>query len=389
MKIRRWLFPLIALPLLLLAEFAEAAPLRRCGGLYDINDLFWRTRHPSVAQVLARLPPGKRHTSGNMVSLNYDVGPDGQPRLKDEFRKQWRHIFGTGTTSGYGRRIRGNWNPGAESSWGNSTVINKKNLSECVVDGSVSAICLGIPGGPTPPMSLGHHTGWMIFDKDSQDPNSLASLGVGERACLSYRAMYSSNFDFDLGFETKIPGLASAPDGAYPPNDHLCEGNRRTVNKGNAFSTRVVVGGRNGSIASASAKLLGHFKDDMLDVTCTRSRIMTEMHAQDPVTNGLRRGVWYRIEHELVLNDRFDPSPGQRSGALMRIWVFDERTGERVTNFGMANTFTFEGVNYPLMPRNDPSGRIEGMFVSMQQTSPVLADRDFAIAVRDFEIFLK
>jgi hypothetical protein len=384
----------ILMVLLLLLPWAStassAAPLLRCSGQYGIGDLFWRTRSPSVAQVLARLPAGKRYNSGNMLSLDYDLGPNGQPRLKDEFKKQWSYIFGTDTSSGYGRKIRGKWAEGAESSWGNSTIINKKNLSECIVDGRETAICLGIPSsGSIGPANLGHHAGWMLFDKVSRDPNSLVSLGVGERACLSYRVMFSSNFDFDKGFESKLPGLASAAEGSYPPNDHLCEGARRTVNNGSAFSTRVAFSGRNGSIAGASAKLLGHFRDDMLKVQCKRPRIMTEMHAQDPRTNELRRGRWYRVEHELVLNGSYDPNPGQRSGAMMRIWIYDDRTGALVTNFGKANTFNFEGINYPLMVRNDPGGKINGMFVSMQQTSPKPGVRDFTMAVRDFELFLK
>ncbi|WP_159717087.1 hypothetical protein [Geminicoccus flavidas] len=49
----------------------------------------------------------------------------------------------------------------------------------------------------------------------------------------------------------------------------------------------------------------------------------------------------------------------------MRLSFYDDRTGQHVTSFGMANTFTFEGLNYPLMPRPDASGKIDGMFVSM------------------------
>jgi hypothetical protein len=386
------LFGLALLPMLLVAspKSADANATRHCRGLFGSEDLFWRTKSPARAEVMERLPVGKRHNSGNMLSLNYEIRPDGRLRQANEFKKQWDYIFGTGPTSGYGEIVRGRLAPGAHSSWGRASRINKKNLSECIVDGTTPAICLGIPSSSVvPPMSLGQHTGWMIFDKDSDDPRSLKNLGVGDHACLTYKVMYSSNFDFNLGYETKIPGFGSAPDGRLPPNDHLCEGTRRTVNTGESFSTRVVVGGRGDSPTAASGKLLGHFKDDMLDVTCKRFRVMTEMHAQDPRTNALMRGVWYRVEHELILNSNYDPRPGQRSGAFMRLSFYDDRTGQHVTSFGMANTFTFEGLNYPLMPRRDPSGKIEGMFVSMQQTHPEPGTRGFAIAVRDFEFYLK
>jgi hypothetical protein len=117
-------------------------------------------RSPSVAQVLARLPAGRRNNSGNMLSLDYDLGPNGQPRLKDELKQQWSCIFGTSTSSGYGRNIRGNLAEGARSSWGNSKVINKKNFSERIVNGRETAICLGIrSSGAIRPASLGHHAG--------------------------------------------------------------------------------------------------------------------------------------------------------------------------------------------------------------------------------------
>lgn len=83
-----------------------------------------------MAQVLARLPAGRRYNSGNMLSLDYDLGPDGQPRLKDEFKHQWSYIFGLSTISGYGRKIREPWAQGVQSSLGSSIVVNKKNFSD-------------------------------------------------------------------------------------------------------------------------------------------------------------------------------------------------------------------------------------------------------------------
>jgi hypothetical protein len=368
----------------------NAFHLNRCGRQYSPADLYWRTNAPTVEQVLARLPAGKRTTSGNIVSLNYDINTDGSLRNKDDFRRQWSYIFGTNVSTGYGQKVRGNWAPGSQSSWGNSTMINKKNLSECVVDGSATAICLGVPSSEIiGPASLGQHTGWMILDKDSLDPTSLANIGVGNKACLTYKVMYSSNFDFSKAFESKIPGLASATDGTYPPNDHLCEEGKRTTNSGQAFSTRITFGDRLGSTTTAVAKILNHFRDDMLQVTCTRRRILNEMHRTDPAAKPLPRGVWYRVEHELVLNTNYDPRPGQLSGANSRLWIYNDKTGTLVTRFAKSDTFIFEGVEYPLMPRGDATGKINGMFVSIQQTSHDPGVRGFAIGLRDFELYLK
>jgi hypothetical protein len=287
--------------------------------------------------------------------------------------------------------------PGAESSWGNSTWITQRNLSECVVDGSAAAICLGIPSHPTiAPNSLGHHAGWMILDKDSAHPKSLAKLKVGDKGCLTYRLLLSSNFDLRTGINAKFPGLASSPDGVLPPNDHICElgdngGYERVYNRGDRFANRVTVNGQGGSATSANSKLLGHFKDDMLDVPCsTRPRYFAPGFAQDPLVGELKRGIWYRAEQELVLNTNYNAAPGQRSGAKNRIWIYHDKTGALMTSYGIADSFLFEGVAYPLMPRRDATGKVNGMFVSMMQTAtdPSFV-RNFAIAVRGFELHLK
>jgi hypothetical protein len=369
------------------ANPAEAAHVDRCGGQYDSRHLFWRTVEPSADEVLARLPVAKRQVSGNILSLNYAVDEAGRLVNRAEFNRQWRYIFGKDTKTGYGRLLRGNWAPGAESSLGNSTRINRRNLSECVVDGWMPAICLGIPTSPIGSSNLGQHTGWKIFDKDSPDPNALSRLGVGDRACLTYRMMVSRNFDFSKASNVKFPGLASAPEGSLPPNDHICENGARTINRGRSFSTRIVLGG--GRQTTTSGRIFNHFKDDMLTLDCARFRVLNEMHAMDPRTDDLARGVWYRVEHELKLNGSFVASPGQPSGAFSRIWIFDERTGALVTSFEKKDSFRFEGVDYPLMPRGTPDLRIDGMFVSMQYSSSTGDTRGFATAVRGFELYLR
>jgi hypothetical protein len=390
MKMLKVMFGTLMLASILLVgnpDLAGASHVPRCGGQYDSRSLFWRTVEPSVDLVLARLPAGKRQVSGNIVSLNYAVDDAGQLVNRTDFNRQWTYIFGKDTSTGYGRLVRGNWAPGAESSFGNSTRINRRNLSECIVDGTVPAICLGIPTSPIGSSNLGQHTGWKIFDKDSPDPNSLNSLRVGGRACLTYRMMVSSNFDFSKASNVKFPGLASAPEGSLPPNDHICENGRRTVNAGRSFSTRIVLGG--GGQTTTSGRIFNHFKDDMLTLDCARFRVLNEMHAMDPRRDDLIRGVWYRVEHELKLNRNFDASPGQPSGSYSRIWIYEERTGALVTSFEKKNSFRFEGTDYPLMPRGAPDLRIDGMFVSMQYSSSNGDTRDFATAVRGFELYLQ
>ncbi|WP_329661137.1 hypothetical protein, partial [Geminicoccus sp.] len=100
------LVPVMALGL---AQAAQAASPNRCGGQYTSNNLYWRTVAPSLGQVMAQLPVGKRHTSGNMMSLDYRVDDAGRPVYRAEFAKQWQHIFGTNTATGYGRLVRGSW----------------------------------------------------------------------------------------------------------------------------------------------------------------------------------------------------------------------------------------------------------------------------------------
>jgi hypothetical protein len=381
---------LVLVPILIVGSvgMASATHIPRCGGQFDSRSLYWRTNSPSVDQVLARLPINKRQISGNMISLNYAVDASGRLVNQSDFYKQWNYIFGSNTSTGYGQLIRGAWAPGSESSWGNSTRINRKNLSECIVDGTVPAICMGIPTSQIGGSSLGQHSGWMVFDKSSTSPKSLVNLKVGGRACLSYRLMASSNFDFTMASNVKFPGFASAPEGYLPPNDHICEDGQRSFNTGKTFSTRIVLGG--GAKTTTAGRIFNHFKDDMLKLDCSsRFRVLNEMHAFDVRTNELSRGVWYRVEHELKLNSNFDPNPGQLSGAYSRIWIYNDKTGALITSFEKRNSFNFEGVGYPLMPRRDSTGRIEGMFLSMQYSSSTAGTRDFAIAVNAFELYMK
>jgi hypothetical protein len=343
-----------------------------------------------VASVVARLPVGKRHTSGNMLSLNYGLNSNDRLMHRAEFARQWSYIFGTNTSTGYGRLVRGKWAPGSDSSWGNSTRISQKNLSECIVDGTTTAICLGIPSSRlTAPSSLGHHTGWLILDKASADPRSLVNLGVGDKACLTYRMMLSTNYDLRTGLNAKFPGFANSPDGVLPPNDHLCEGTTRQINRGDRFSTRITFSST-GRETTGSPRILNHLRDDFLPVTCKRSRTLNEMHANAPRRDILSRGVWYRVEHELVMNTNYNPAPGQKSGAISRLWVYNDKTNELMTKLEKRDSYHFDGIDYPFMPRRDQAGKINGMFVSMMQTSSEIhRKRDFAIAVRALELYLK
>jgi hypothetical protein len=352
--------------------------------------LFWRTNTPSVKTVLGQLPADKRVLAGNMLTLDFKVDAAGRVVNKADFAKQWTAIFGTSTTTGYGRLQRGTWMPDSNSSWGNSTQITQKNLSQCVVDGTTTAICLGIPSSATvAPNSLGHHAGWMILDENSSSPRSLVNLKVGHKACLTYRLMLSTNYDIRTGYNSKFPGLASSPDGFLPPNDHLCEGTKRSINKGNRFATRLTFSS-NGKETTGSARILNHFRDDFLPMTCKSSYTLNEQHANDPRKDGMSRGVWYRVEHELVMNTNYNPKPGQKSGAISRLWVYNDKTNELVTKFEKRDSFTFKGIDYPFMPRNEATAKINGMFVSMMQTSSETKyKRDFAIAVRGFELYLK
>ena len=386
----RFLATMVLGPVLALSTVAAAQAATRCGGQYYSAHLFWHTAAPSLSQVMAQLPADKRRLSGNMLSLDYRVDAAGKIVNQTDFAKHWTAIFGTNTATGYGRLDRGAWMPGANSSWGNSTQLGRKNLSQCIVDGTTTAICLGIPSSPTvPPNSLGHHTGWMILDKASPSPASLVNLKVGNKACLSYRLMLSTNYDLRTGYNSKFPGFASGPDGYLPPNDHLCEGTQRNINNGSRFATRITFSG-SGNETTGSGRILNHFRDDFLPVTCKRSRTLNELHANDPRKDDLSRGVWYRVEHELVMNSNYDPTPGQKSGAISRIWIYNDKTNELVTRFEKRDSYTFDGIDYPFMPRNDPTGKINGMFVSMMQTSSETQHkRDFAIAVRGFELYVK
>ncbi|HEX2526884.1 MAG TPA: hypothetical protein VHL31_11390, partial [Geminicoccus sp.] len=92
-----------------LSDMGQAATSPRCGRQYSPDDLYWRTYAPSVRHVLAQLPVEMRFASGNMMSLDYRVDDAGRPVYRAEFAKQWQHIFGTNTATGYGRLVRGSW----------------------------------------------------------------------------------------------------------------------------------------------------------------------------------------------------------------------------------------------------------------------------------------
>ena len=121
-----------------------------------------------------------------------------------EFDKHFKYIFGDSVTAGYGRKLQGAWQASAGTSWGLAAKLGRKNLSECIVNGTDTAFCLGIPSGKINVNSLGHHGTWAIID-----PASLPG-SVGGKACIAYDIMFSSNFDFK-GLDGKLPGLTNAP----------------------------------------------------------------------------------------------------------------------------------------------------------------------------------
>jgi hypothetical protein len=360
---------------------------------------FWETRQPSVATVLEHLPSSKQKTSGNVVSLNYARDSSGNLLNQSYFDDHWRQIFGTSTASGYGRRLAGAWAPSANTSWGVQTTDTRRNLSECVINGTDTAICLGIPSGRINVSSLGHHTSWAILDP--------AGMGdVGNRACIVYEVMFSSNFDFK-GQPGKLPGLSNAPLGQPAPNDHLCHNMDRLKNTGATFSTRLAFSDSGGSNTAATAKLGNNFKNDMFSYDCagdgssTGNEFLSEMHAQDPkgVIQSIQRGVWYRLEHELVLNSSFDTARNAASGASSKIWVYRKSDNALLQAFGKKDVFQFDAdhngslESYPLMPRTSLSKRINGIFMSIQQGGNLPGSGpwtlDYVIAVRNFGLFLK
>jgi hypothetical protein len=376
---------------------AAATHLGYCGASYTSAEKYWETKHPDVATVLSHLPPSKRKTSGNMLSLDYARDSSGNMVNKTDFDLHWRSIFGTSTTSGYGHKLAGSWAPSANTSWGVATTDTRRNLSECVVDGT--AICLGIPSGRINVSSLGHHTTFAILDS--------ATMGsVGSKACIVYEAMFSSNFDFK-GIPGKLPGLSNAPLGSASPNDHLCYGRERVKNTGATFSTRIQFSDSGAPSTAATAKLGNNFKNDMFSYDCaadgnaTASEFMTAMHSQDPkgMIQSIQRGVWYRFEHELVLNTNYSTSRNALSGASSRIWVYRKSDGVLLQSFGSKDSFQFDAdqdgsrETYPLMPRNSSEKRINGIFMSIQQGGNLSGSGpwvlDYAIAMRNFALFLK
>ncbi|WP_027132856.1 hypothetical protein [Geminicoccus roseus] len=377
---------------------AAAEPATSCGGSYGINKKFWQTRSPSLVSVLGHLPADKRKVSGNILSLDYGRDASGKLIHQYEFDRHWRHIFGTSTTTGYGEKLQGAWAPAASTSWGAPAKINRRNLSECVVDGTDPAICLGIPSGGINVSSLGHHSTWSIID-----PASLKG-SAGSKVCITYDVMFSSNFDF-RAIDGKLPGLTDAFNVPAPP-DHLCAGATRITNDGSVFATRLGFTDAGAPSTVAALKLGNNFKNDMFSYDCTAdgnstsNEYLTQMHAYDPSgdTQLIQRGVWYRFEHELILNPKFDSSPGTRSGAASRIWLYRGSDNQLLRTFGREDSFTFDanhdGIaeSYPLMPRNSRSQRTAGLFLSVQQggnlRGPGPWELDHVIALRDFRLYL-
>jgi hypothetical protein len=378
---------------------AGATHLGYCGASYTSTSKVWETKQPSVSTVLSHLPTSKRKTSGNMVSLNYARDSSGNLINQSDFDYHWQKIFGTSTTSGYGSKLAGSWAPSANTSWGVATTGTRRNLSECVVDGTDTAICLGIPSGRINVSSLGHHTTFAILD-----PATMGS--VGSKACIVYDVMFSSNFDFK-GLPGKLPGLSNAPLGTASPNDHLCYGRERVKNSGATFSTRLLFSDSGGSSTAATAKLGNNFKNDMFSYDCagdgsaTGNEFMNAMHAEDPkgMIQSIQRGVWYRLEHELVLNTNYDTSRNAQSGASSKIWVYRKSDNALLQSFGRQNSFLFDAdhngslESYPLMPRASSAKRINGIFMSIQQGGNLPGSGpwtlDYVIATRNFGLFLK
>jgi hypothetical protein len=379
---------------------ANAADTGFCGGKYRIGNKFWETKHPSVSAVLKHLPSSKRKTSGNIVSLNYARNSAGNLIHQTYFNDHWKRIFGTDTKSGYGRRLSGKWARSSNTSWGVATTPTRHNLSECVVDGTDTAICLGIPSGRINVSSLGHHTSWSMLDTASM-PGSVGSYG-----CLVYDVMFSINFDFK-GLPGKLPGFSNAPLGQASPNDHLCHGRERVKNNGQIFSTRVHFNDGGGSSKVATAKLGNNFKNDMFSYNCTAdgkpegNEFMLAMHAQDPKGDlqVIQRGVWYRIEHELGLNTNYISAQNNASGAFSRLWLYRQKDGVLLQKFTKKDTFLFDAdrngrmETYPLMPRTSSSKKISGIFMSVQQGGNLPGSGpwklDHVIALRDLQLFIK
>ncbi len=379
---------------------ASATHLGYCGGKYQTGNKFWETKEPSVSTVLSHLPLSKRKTSGNIVSLNYARNSSGDLIYQSYFDDHWKNIFGTSTSSGYGRKLAGSWVPSASTSWGIPTWLNRKNLSECVVDGKESAICLGIPSGRINVSSLGHHSGWAILDTAKMNSS------LGQYACLTYEVMFSSNFDFKK-VDGKLPGLTNTPPRTSPPNDHLCQGRNRLKNTGATFSTRLGFTDAGGSSEVATTKLMNNFKNDMFGYNCSsdgsssNNEFLTEMHAQDPkgALQVIKRGVWYRFEHEINLNTNYDSSKNEYSGATSKVWLYRKSDNALLQSFSKKDMFSFDADNngrselYPLMPRTSSAKKVSGIFLSIQQGGNLPGSGPWSlnhvIALRSFGLFLK
>jgi hypothetical protein len=370
---------------------AEAAPTTFCNGAYGTSNQYWKTTHPSASTILGRMPTGgSRRTFGNVVMVEPATNSSGAPLLSSEFSTQWNYIFGTSTSTGYGTKLAGSWPSGATRSWGlntNSSAI-KKNISECVVNGGDSAICLGIPSGSVQPSSMGQHSAWQILDQ--------GSLGsVGTKSCLVYEVLFSSNFNFQ-GIDGKLPGSTNVNTAnPTPPGDQVCSGTSKTTNNGTRFSTRMgwTDGGGDSDTTNAKGKLANQFRNDMLSWTCSGNKFLTEMHATGPSSSDpIQRGVWYRFEHEVISNTNYSTSAGQLSGATSKLRVF--RTSDEALMLTLTKTdeFTFNGTDWPLIPKaTSSSAKNTGIWLSIQQGGTV-ADTStlgYAIALRNFGLYLK
>jgi hypothetical protein len=128
---------------------------------------------------------------------------------------------------------------------------------------------------------------------------------------------------------------------------------------------------------------------------------MTAMHSQDPkgMIQSIQRGVWYRFEHELVLNSNYSTSRNALSGASSKIWVYRKSDNALLQAFGRQDSFQLDAdrngsmETYPLMPRTSSDKRINGIFMSIQQGGNLTGSGpwvlDYAIAMRNFGLFLK
>jgi hypothetical protein len=117
------------------------------------------------------------------------------------------------------------------------------------------------------------------------------------------------------------------------------------------------------------------------------------MHTSGPSTSDfIQRGTWYRFEHEVISNTDFSTSPGQLSGATSKLRVFRTSDEALMLTLTKTNEFTFNGTDWPLIPRATSStAKDTGIWLSIQQGGTVAnaSTLGYAIALRNFGLYLK